>query len=120
MPIHHRIPIIATEIAKRTLAAEGAILGHAWKGFKHKSSIVAGIRSGLGGGAVIGSLITEDSTDPFSGTPGFKSQTNKFSQKYSGQYRNRGSRRYSKQNSTRQRCRCLRRRSNRYSNRSNR
>ncbi len=75
---------IARNIAMRTLAAEGAILGKAWIGFKARREIVAGIRTGLGLGAGIGSFIN-DGSNPFNedGQIPFKSQANKFRQKYS-------------------------------------
>ncbi len=75
---------IARGIAMRTLAAEGAILGKAWWGFKSRREIVAGIRTGLGLGAGIGSFINDESS-PFDGGKiqtrnGFKA--NKFRQKH--------------------------------------
>ncbi len=70
MPIHHRIPSIIGQAiskgvgpAKGILASEKLVLNYAWKGYKHKSSIVAGIRTGLFGGAVGGSFI-RDSDNP--------------------------------------------------------
>ncbi len=55
---------IARNIAMRTLAAEGAILGKAWWGFKARKEIVAGIRTGLGLGAGLGTFINDES-NPF-------------------------------------------------------
>ncbi len=72
---------VATKYGVGIAKSEGLILNKAWKGFKHKSSIVAGIRTGLLGGAVIGSVITgtTPTTDyaevPFTGS---KSSSYKF------------------------------------------
>ncbi len=71
MPIHHRIPsIIGQAIAKgyptgsKLVNSEKLILNKAWVGFKHKSSIVGGIRTGLFGGAIAGSLINQSADVP--------------------------------------------------------
>ncbi len=77
MPIHHRLPpIIYREISKRfapgaktLLNSEKLILNYAWKGYKHKSSIVSGIRSGLLGGAIAGSFIKQNDDDDLDGSP---------------------------------------------------
>ncbi len=67
MPIHHRLPTIIgqaiTKYGARTLYADKLVLGKAWTGFKHKSSIVTGIRHGLLAGGVTGSFI-RDSDNP--------------------------------------------------------
>ena len=93
---------IAGNIGMRIITSEGAILGKAWWGFKKRREIVAGIRTGLGLGAGIGSFINDGST-PFddNGIPEksrYVSKANKFRQKY-----NRRS------ISRRNRCRCHRR-----------
>ncbi len=69
MPIHHRVPIILAEGAKRLLTAEAGILNKAWYGFKHKSEIVSGIRTGLAIGAGIGSFIEDDEGLTGNGSP---------------------------------------------------
>ncbi len=94
----------AAEIARRILTSEGAILGKAWWGFKDKGTIVAGIRTGLGGGAIAGGFINQDDSNPFSGPvqPGSKTPSNKFSKKY----RRFGSTRGSGRNNYKRRCRC--------------
>ncbi len=82
-------PIVGTavriggNIAMRTLAAEGAILGKAWWGFKKRREIVAGIRTGLGLGAGLGSFISDGSSPFDDASSGVQPKTNKFSQKYS-------------------------------------
>ncbi len=70
MPIHHRIgPEIFRQLGKlqkpaQTLVqSEKLILNKAWKGYKHKSSIVAGIRTGLFTGSVVGPLIRQNDDD---------------------------------------------------------
>ncbi len=75
---------VGSNIAMRTLAAEGAILGKAWWGFKARREIVAGIRTGLGLGAGIGSFINDGSSPFDSGKipERVKFKTNKFSKKY--------------------------------------
>ncbi len=87
---------IGAEIAKRTLAAEGAILGKAWWGFKARREIVAGIRTGLGLGAGIGSFIN-DGTNPFVEDgkipPGYRPKINKQLQGNNRQYSARRRRR---------------------------
>ncbi len=55
---------IASRTAIKIITSEGAILGKAWWGFKAKREIVAGIRTGLGLGAAIGSFINDES-NPF-------------------------------------------------------
>ncbi len=84
-------------LARRTLAAEGAILGKAWWGFKSRREIVAGIRTGLGLGAGLGSFIN-DGSNPFdSGQTRIGTPSHKFSKKYSRRNISRGSsRRYNK------------------------
>ncbi len=74
---------IGATMARRTIAAEGAILGKAWWGFKSRREIVAGIRTGLGIGAGIGSFIN-DGSNPFNDAtqPGSKPSSYKFSKKY--------------------------------------
>jgi len=78
MPTHHRIPtIIGQAISKlygktsptlyRWSQAEGKVIEYAYKGFKHKSSISKGIRHGLAVGATIGTFITEDGSNTYSG-----------------------------------------------------
>ncbi len=42
------------------LSSDKLVLNKAWTGFKHKSSIVAGIRTGLFSGSVVGSLLNND------------------------------------------------------------
>ncbi len=73
-------------IAKGIITSEGAILGKAWYGFKARKEIVAGIRTGLGLGAGIGSFINDSST-PFNDAevPFQRNvfKANKFRQKYS-------------------------------------
>ncbi len=54
----------ARNVAIKILTSEGAVLGKAWWGFKSKREIVAGIRTGLGLGAAIGSFIN-DQNNPF-------------------------------------------------------
>ncbi len=44
-------------ITGRLVNSEKLALNYAWKGFKHKSSIVGGIRTGLLGGAVAGTQL---------------------------------------------------------------
>ncbi len=73
---------IGMEIAKGVLNAEKGILGKAWWGFKAKREIVAGIRTGLGLGAGIGSFINDSSSPYEDGQVPFKSSPGKFSQKY--------------------------------------
>ncbi len=66
MPIHHRIPgIIAQAISKGRpiFVADKMVLNKAYTGFKHKSSIVSGIRHGLVAGSVAGGFI-RDSDNP--------------------------------------------------------
>ncbi len=67
----------------KILTAEGNVLNFAWRGYKHKSSIVSGIRSGLLTGAVLGSFITDDSSDPFNGKIPQFNPPGKGGQKYS-------------------------------------
>ncbi len=76
---------VGSNIAMRTLAAEGAILGKAWWGFKARREIVAGIRTGLGLGAGLGSFINDESSPFDNGEIPKRSQfkANKFRQKYS-------------------------------------
>ncbi len=114
MPVHHRVPIIISQgiskygkpYANRILNAEGAGLNYAWKGFKHKSSIVGGIRTGLLGGAIAGNFINSDDQGNNYGIP-FKQKAYKFGQK--GYRFKRGS-------SRKYRCKCSTRR--RYKRRS--
>ncbi len=115
MPIHHRIPgIIGQGISKyapaarNVLSSDKLVLNRAWTGFKHKSSIVSGIRTGLFAGGAIGSFIREsdnpemDAQVPFfNGSKAYKSSKTRGGR---GGYR----RRYTK-------CRC---RSNKYRRRS--
>ncbi len=60
MVVHSRLPYIVY----KGLTAEKGILTKAWWGFKDKKSIVAGIRTGLTGGAISGSFM-EDQSNPF-------------------------------------------------------
>ncbi len=114
-------PIVGTavriggNIAMRTLAAEGAILGKAWWGFKKRREIVAGIRTGLGLGAGIGSFINNESSPFDNAQVPFVQKTNKFRQKYNRRNFSRGSSRYNNRRNTRCRCKQLRRRSYRNS-----
>ncbi len=55
---------IAGNVAMKVITSEGAILGKAWWGFKARREIVAGIRTGLGLGAGIGSFIN-DGSNPY-------------------------------------------------------
>ncbi len=86
VPIIGAAARIGSKIAMKTLAAEGAALGKAWWGFKSRREIVAGIRTGLGLGAGIGSFIN-DGSNPFmenETSTGFKPTTSKFKK---GNYR---------------------------------
>ncbi len=71
MPIHHRIPgIIGQAISRygnRLLYSDKLVLGKAWTGFKHKSSIVTGIRHGLAAGGVVGGFINFNDDDELDG-----------------------------------------------------
>ncbi len=113
MPIHHRIPgIIGQAISRygpagnKLLQSDKLVLNKAWTGFKHKSSIVSGIRSGLFAGGVAGQFIRDSDNPEMDAQVPFFPQT-------SSPYKARGGRggyrrRYTK-------CRC---RSNKYSRRS--
>ncbi len=78
MPIHHQIPRIGQEIFKyvsraaptgsRIMQSDKLLLNQAWKGFKHKSSIVSGIRTGLFGGSIVGSFIADGGDTPGNGS----------------------------------------------------
>jgi len=76
--------VIATEImrqvskyASRTRSVGAGIgrsdkmaLNYAWKGFKHKSSIVSGVRTGLFAGSIVGAIVNSNAPDtPGNGPP---------------------------------------------------
>ncbi len=58
-------------VATGIVNSEKLALNYAWKGFKHKSSIVGGIRTGLGGGALAGGLINKSADVPNVALPPF-------------------------------------------------
>ncbi len=89
---------VGFEIAKGILNAEKGILGKAWWGFKKKKEIVAGIRTGLAGGAGIGTFINDSPFDSGDGTVPFQSKANKFVQSRFRRNRTRSSRRNYKYN----------------------
>ncbi len=71
MVIHHRIPTIIGQgiskfgpAANKLLQSDKMLLNKAYTGFKHKSSIVSGIRHGGLVGSTIGTLI-RDMENPF-------------------------------------------------------
>ncbi len=98
MPIHHRIiPEIikygsrGSPIAKGVLTSDRMALNYAWKGFRHKSSIVGGIRTGLLAGSVAGTFISDDGLDDtdglsFTPTSKFYKTRRRYSRCPSGQY----------------------------------
>ncbi len=118
MPIHHRIPgIIGQAISKYRGPAiaftqsDKLVLNKAWTGFKHKSSIVGGIRTGLLGGSIVGSFINNAPDTPGNGPsiPFYGSETGSQDKARGGQtgrynYRNRSSKRFNKY----KRCTCAR------------
>ncbi len=123
MPIHHRIPgIIGQAISKygpagsKILQSDKLVLNQAWRGFKHKSSIVSGIRTGLTTGGIVGSFINTGDEPPNVYGP------NVYAPNQQDQTRNRRGRgsysRYSKQYSRNHKCRCTN--SRKYNRRSNR
>ncbi len=114
MPIHHRIPgIIGQAISKgrgpaiSLVNSDKLLLNQAYKGFKHKSSIVGGIRTGLFAGGVIGSFIRESDNPEMDAQIPFFNGSKTSSPYQARRGRGRYSRRYSK-------CRC---RSNKFSRR---
>ncbi len=94
----------ARPVAKGLLSSEKMALNYSWKGYKHKSSIVGGIRTGLLGGAIAGGFINNSGDNPFDGAP--FTPGNQYNQKYSRFNSNRRSSRYSKH---RPNCKCGRR-----------
>ncbi len=93
---------IGQEIIKRLgptaykfMQSDKLVLNKAWTGFKHKSSIVSGIRSGLLAGSVVGSVINQNNDDENDGQiqPGIKTGP---PYKARGRFRRRNSRRYDK------------------------
>ncbi len=117
MPIHARLPqIIGQAISrgapgtKALVNSEKLALNYAWKGFKHKSSIVGGIRTGLLGGGIIGSIIRDsdnpemDAQIPFNGSQaGSQNKARGRRRGYGRRYPKRGCRPYkhSRRSSTR-------------------
>ncbi len=103
MPIHHRIPgIIGQAISrfakpgKALVDSDRMVLNYAWRGFKHKSSIVSGIRSGLLAGGVAGSYIRNSDNPEMDAQVPFGPKTPASSQNKT-RYRRRGyGRRYPK------------------------
>ncbi len=73
---------VARNVGMRILTAEAGILGKAWWGFKAKREIVAGIRTGLGIGAGLGTFISDTPYDSGNGQIPFKYSSSKFSKKY--------------------------------------
>ncbi len=55
---------LAARAAYRILTSDKFVLNKSWSGFKAKDSIVGGIRTGLLGGSLAGSLIN-DGSNPF-------------------------------------------------------
>ncbi len=53
--------------ATKFIQSDKLVLNQAYKGFKHKSSIVAGIRTGLFAGSIAGPLISGDNDDDLNG-----------------------------------------------------
>ncbi len=114
MPIHHRV---GYEVARRVapyarglLQSDKLALNYAWRGFKHKSSIVSGIRTGLVGGSIGGAFIRddeglgEDGQIPFNAPNQFKKTYSRSSRRSYGRSNyKRGTRRY-------KRCSCARKR----------
>ncbi len=94
-PTVQGISRLGARYAPRILNSEKFALNYAWRGFKHKSSIVGGIRTGLLGGALVGSIISQEDGQK-GDAPFFKQKTDKFYKKgnrrlgrYSSRYRKR-------------------------------
>ncbi len=63
----------AYKYGKGLIDSDRMALNYAWKGYKHKSAIVRGLRGSLVTGSVIGNLVQ----DPDGGTISFKPETYK-------------------------------------------
>ncbi len=64
-------------VAKRLVDSDKLVLNKAWTGFKHKSSIVSGIRSGLFTGGIVGQFIRDSDNPEMDAQVPYSPQTNK-------------------------------------------
>ncbi len=115
MPIHHRIPIIISQgisrlapVGSKVLQSDKLLLNQAWKGYKHKSSIVGGIRTGLFAGSVIGPFINKSADNPevYGPQDVYEPKTSSPYQARSG--RGGFSNKYNKHKRFNRKCRCAR------------
>ncbi len=103
MPIHHRIPgIIGQGISrfaptgKKLFESDKLVLNKAWTGFKHKSSIVGGIRTGLFAGGTVGQFIRDSDNPEMDAQIPFSNGSSPYSQNKTYRGRRRKCYRYDK------------------------